>query len=562
MMQPIQKKTQRRRLGLTLLRALCAVVALGLVVAAGTAVVRAQTSVTAATPRDPNGRYTFSELADQVLPSVVTVYVKANMKTEMEEQRKKMDEFRKRFNDPGLRQMIPPEMMPFLFPDGESPFDDPGAEVDPSRPDLYGLDDQFIPTSSGSGIVISDDGYILTNHHVVTQGLEEAQKVIDPVKTRLTVAFHDGSEVSAEQVKIVYSNPVADLALLKVEKTGLKPIKWGNSDSLRIGEAIAAVGSPLDLKETITDGIIGAKGRSILGMNDLIQTSAVINPGSSGGPLVNLDGEMVGVNRLISSNTGRWQGYGFAIPSNDAKWFVDEVLKKGRVEFGYLGIQMWRESPEKMRMMATLGIKLDTEGVLVQSVTPDSPADKAGLRVGDFITKLDDEEVKDSDELLNIVKRQKPGVRINLTYMRENEEMKLETKTASVTLTTRPDESKLYADLSGVKPPETKQPEDEKITPKKNDFESLGLTIEPVNEGGVKGLRITAVESGSAAARVGLKAGDVITQFNRQAVSSIRDAERAIEMRPDNRAHSIQFLRDGREQITPLEPAEEPIATK
>jgi serine protease Do len=348
------------------------------------------------------GRYTFADLADRVLPSVVTVYVKQSMKMELsrgdrpDDLNRLRDFFR---GNPGLRELFPE------LPDDE----DQGRPE--SAPDLYDMDGEFVPTSSGSGIILSEDGYILTNHHVLSEGLRSAQNFTQSEDKQLTVVLGDGQEISGDDVKVVYSHPLADLAILKIDKSGLTPIKWGDSDKLRVGERIAAIGSPLDLKATVTQGIICAKNRDVANMSQLIQTDAVINPGSSGGALVNLDGELVGVNRLIATNTGRWQGFGFAIPSNDAKWFADEVISKGQIEFGYLGVLMWPETSEKMRMLSTLGFTPNQTGVLIQglpdnpSVSEGNPARNAGLQVGDVIVEADGHPVRTNLDLLDYVRR-------------------------------------------------------------------------------------------------------------------------------------------------------------
>jgi serine protease Do len=492
-----------------------------------------------------DGRYIFADLAKQVLPSVVTVYVKTNIKQqELKEHNDQLEQLRRLFRShPGLR-----EMMPFLSPNGQSPFgEDEGEE---NQPDLYGLEDQFIPTSSGSGIVITSDGYILTNHHVLTQGLEAAQKALESDKTKLTVVLSDGAEVSGGDIKVVYSHPLADLALLKINKTGLKPIKWGDSDKLRVGERVAAIGSPLDLKATVTQGIVCAKNRDIAGMSHLIQTDAVINPGSSGGALVNLDGELIGVSRLITSNSGRWQGFGFAIPSNEARWFADEVIKKGEIEFGYIGVEMAADGPNKMRMLATLGIDPQKPGVLISGLPEDSPAHKAGLQVGDFIVEADGHPIRENSDLLDYVKHQRLGATISITVLRANEKMQSERKTFKVTLTRRPNE-KLLAERQGgpsVAPTPKAENQPEALA-------GLGLQVEPTTtDQGVKGLKVIAVDPRGPAGHVGIQPGDVLTEINRHRLESIDDLKPAIAARPENRAHLLKLLRDGREQLTPLEP--------
>ncbi|MCL5270284.1 MAG: trypsin-like peptidase domain-containing protein [bacterium] len=276
-------------------------------------------------------RFLFANLADQVIPSVVTVYVKRDLKRNMTpEELRQFEQFRRFFQGPDN----PFQGSPFEFffgPDqGQEPDQqDPGNE-NPHAPD--GENNPFLQQASGSGVIISADGYIITNWHVVgdkDQG------------TSITVVFSDNSELDNNHVKLVESNRLLDLALLKVDRKGLKPIQWGDSDKLRIGERVACVGSPLDLRETVTQGIVCAMHRNVdIGIGDMIQTDAVINPGSSGGAMVNLEGQLVGINRLITSRTGWWQGYGFAIPANDVRYFTDQVIRTGHFTAGYIGIEM------------------------------------------------------------------------------------------------------------------------------------------------------------------------------------------------------------------------------
>jgi serine protease Do len=445
--------------------------------------------------------------------------------------------------------------LPFMMPDEDS-------SPTPDRPDLFGMEEEFLPVSSGSGVILSSDGYILTNHHVITRETDSATKVVKDENLQVTVVLDDGTEVSGDDVTVVYSHPLADLALLKINRNGLKPIRWGDSDKLRIGEAVAAIGSPLDLRATITSGIVGAKGRSVLDMSGLIQTNAVINPGSSGGALINLDGELVGINRLISTNTGRWQGYGFAIPSNDARWFFDQVIEKGKVEFGFMGISMYPEEsfamdsrPTKREMMATLNIPLELEGVLIDDL-PDSPSGKpspsreGGLEIGDYITRIDDQRIRENSDLLDYVKRQPVGKKIDVTVTRQNKSLEQEEKTFTITLSARPDETDLRDQLTT--PRERPRPRADK----RNEASPLGMTLEPATESGTSGLKVVTVTPGSPADQAGLKAGDLLTELNRQPLKTMDDLVKGIEKRPESRAHRLDFLRDGRPKVIPLNPAQ------
>jgi S1-C subfamily serine protease len=470
----------------------------------------------AATSGDSIGRFTFADLADKVLPSVVTVYVKRDMKASMSpEEREKLEKFKQFFNNPQFRQ--------FFGPDG------------PGMPD-NGDEDQnpFIAQSSGSGVIISADGYIITNWHVVGDLSD---------KSDIRLVFSDDTEVKGADVKLVFSHQVADLAILKVNKSGLTPVKWGNSDNLRIGERVAAIGSPLDLRATITQGIICAKHRDVDGSaGDMLQTDAVINPGSSGGALVNLDGELVGINRLITTNSGRWQGYGFAIPANDAKSFADQVVSKGKVSYGYIGITMGSALEDTPKMREALGIDKDHKGVLISAISPDGPADKAGLRVGDFITRADETDIESSSELLRFVMRRKVGDTINLHVLRADEDGKLAEKTLKLRVSERPDQKELEAQLRGMPQKPNATP-----TPKPEENQAmLGLSLEPYEQDGSKGLRVTDVAPESPAARAGISQGDILISLNRVTLQTMDDFTRALKKKVAGRQHVVQIIHSGR----------------
>ena len=521
----------RRGAGLALRAMLAAVLLGGIMLSVGT-VGQAQEREHRSAVDDY--RYVYADLADEVLPSVVTVYVKESLREELDQRRSQIDRLRDLFEqNPGLR-----DMMPFILPDDG---------LLPDDPDLYGLGEQFVPTSSGSGIIVSEDGYILTNHHVLTRGLESASEVLAEDTTQLAVVLYDGTEISGKDVKVVYSHPLADLALLKINRNGLKPIKWGDSDALRVGERVAAIGSPLDLKASVTQGIVCAKNRDVLQMSHLIQTDAVINPGSSGGALVNLDGELVGVNRLITSNTGRWQGYGFAIPSNDARWFAEEVMKNGEIAFGYLGVEMAPEGTEKMRLLATLGFDPNQAGVVIEGMPEGSPAERAGLQPGDLVVEVEGRRIRTNTDLLDTIKRQRVGSTVEIIVLRSTGEGEPERHTFRVTLDRRPDETELLSrqdERSGRATP--RQPQ------RDSSAQALGLELEESSN--PEGLRIVSVAPGSVAAREGLREGDVITSLNNQPVRNLRDFRRAAEARPEGRAHRLRYVRDGRRGLATLMP--------
>lgn len=278
------------------------------------------------------------------------------------------------------------------------------------------------PMASGSGVIVSNDGYIITNNHVV----EDA--------TEVSVILTDKRQFTA---KVIGTDPNTDLALIKVEATNLPVVKIGNSDNVRVGEWVLAVGYPLSLESTVTAGIVSAKARAIGILNQqqrspfgrgeqerpantspvesFIQTDAVINRGNSGGALVNANGELVGINAAIASQSGTYEGYGFAIPINLAKKIVDDILKYGSVKRGYLGVNFTELNSEVAKELGTSQIN----GLYVADVVPNSGAASAGIRTGDVIVKADGANVVSSSDLQERVARLNPGDKVNVTYLRD-----------------------------------------------------------------------------------------------------------------------------------------------
>ncbi|MEW7984075.1 MAG: Do family serine endopeptidase [Candidatus Sedimenticola endophacoides] len=261
----------------------------------------------------------------------------------------------------------------------------------------------------GSGFVfaakdglLSDKTYILTNNHVV----EDAEKI--------RVKFQDGREFDA---KVTGRDPQSDVAVLEIKAGGLSPLRWGNSSRLEVGEWVVAIGNPFGLSHTLTVGVVSAKGRTSVGINDyedFIQTDAAINPGNSGGPLVNLDGEVVGINTAIFSRSGGYMGVGFAIPSNLAKAIANQLIEHGEVTRGYLGIVIQQLTPDLAE-----SFDIDSgKGILVAQVSEDSPAEKAGLRQGDVIVEYRGEPVSDVGGFRNRVSLTAPGSTETVTVLR------------------------------------------------------------------------------------------------------------------------------------------------
>lgn len=343
-------------------------------------------------------------------------------------------------------------------------------------------------TALGSGVVVTEEGHVITNYHVI-RGVDE-----------ITVTLDDGSTTQAE---VVAEDPVMDLAVLMIEADNLRPLPLGDSDQVEVGEIVFAIGNPFMLHQTVTQGIISAKGRMGIVDNpsDFLQTNAEINPGNSGGPLVNWRGEVVGINTAISSRTGAWQGVGFAIPSNLVRQALESVSRHGRILRGFLGVVIQDLTPELAE-----GFGLDsTDGALVSDVMEDSPAAQAGVERGDVIIGFDGRPIKEFTDLRRMVTQTDVGSEVPVRVIRDGEEVVLnatieeldgETRTAAVP--GRPSER---AELPGVTV--------EDISSRLR--RELNLDAE------VEGVVVTRVDSESPSAGE-LRPGDVIEEVNRRPV--------------------------------------------
>jgi serine protease Do len=354
----------------------------------------------------------------------------------------------------------------------------------------------------GSGVIVSNDGYILTNNHVI----READKV--------TVMVSENKKYTA---KVIGADPQTDLAVIKIDASDLPAATLGNSDDVRIGQWVIAVGNPFELLHTVTAGIISAKGRSSVGLaqyEDFIQTDASINPGNSGGALADLDGNVVGINTAISSPSGGNVGIGFAIPINMAKKIMDELVTKGKVTRGYLALM-----PQDVDESLAKGLKLkSTAGALVGDVTAAGPADKAGIQRGDIITSFNGKKVENSNQLRAIVADAEPGSTAKVILLRNGREV-----TLPVVLGERPKE---FADRGAG----------EQEEPEAQTGEKLGLSLQTLtpeiarqlsyqNEDGVV---VGGVTAGSPADDAGLRRGDLIKEVNRSEVTSVQQFTRAV----------------------------------
>ena len=392
----------------------------------------------------------FADISEKVSPSVVTITSEQVFK------HPGMDQFR------GYQELFPKNLWPFL-PDG---------------------DREMRSTSLGSGIIISADGYILTNNHVIEKG------------ENIKVQFANNKEYDAE---IIGADPKTDVALIKVDAKNLKPIKMGDSDKVRVGEWVLAIGSPFsgNLSQTVTQGIISATGRSSVGLNDyenFIQTDAAINPGNSGGALVNLDGELIGMNSAIASRSGGYQGIGFAIPVNLVNRIVEDLRSKGRVTRAWLGVYV---QPVDAAMAKTLGMEI-ARGALIGDVVAGSPADDAKLKQLDVIVEFDGIEVENSKQLPTLVSTQRPDEKKKLKVLRDGKY-----KTITVKLGELPEE------VAAAGPFETQKSD-------------IGFTVETVNaerlrfynlSPGKQGVLVTAVDKNSDAFKKNIRVGQMIQKM-------------------------------------------------
>ncbi len=353
----------------------------------------------------------------------------------------------------------------------------------------------------GSGVIVSSDGYIMTNNHVV-EGAEE-----------LTVVLPDKRRFKA---KIVGTDPPTDLALIKIDATGLSPLPWGDSSRLRVGELVLAVGSPFGLTQTVTMGIVSAVGRANIGIvdyEDFIQTDAAINPGNSGGALVNLKSELIGIPSAIFSQTGGYMGIGFAIPSNMAKSVMASLQKHGKVVRGWIGVSIQELTPE---LAKEFGVK-DIKGVLVSDVLEDGPAAKAKLERGDIIIAYEGKPVTTPTQLRTMVADTAPGTTVTITVSRDD-------RTRDVKLTVGELPHEVARAAGGVE----------------GEHGLAGIVVEPAprDQSGRKvgGVRVVEVDPESPAALAGLRPGDIIREINRKPVKSVEDFERlAGRLRPKER---------------------------
>lgn len=397
----------------------------------------------------PGAAFDFVSAAEFALPTVVHV------KTEVQAQRRPMNPIEEFFFGPRMQQ---PQ----------------------------------IQMGTGSGVVVTSDGYIITNNHVVANA------------SGIEVVLHDGKELRA---KIVGVDPATDLALIKVDYDNLQPAVFANSDEISVGEWVLALGNPFNLTNTVTHGIVSAKGRSINIINDrtaieaFIQTDAAVNPGNSGGALVNVKGELVGINTAISSRSGSFEGYSFAVPSNIVQKILEDILEFGVVQRAFIGVNISDISPEKVREL-----KLENRnGAFVAGLAPNGAAAEAGIEEGDVIVSVDGRIIRRSSELQESIGRKRPGDKVKIEVIRKGKKQNFEVILRNQEGTTDVVEKDMIASTAG-----------------------LGASFEPITnderrELGINGgLKVTEVRQGKLA-RANVPKDFIITHVNRRPVKSVED---------------------------------------
>ncbi|HET6267217.1 MAG TPA: DegQ family serine endoprotease [Acidobacteriota bacterium] len=387
----------------------------------------------------------------------------------------------------------------------EFPNDQPGDDFFQRFFNFDPRQQQSVQKTLGSGVIVREDGYIMTNNHVVDNS------------TKLQVTLPDGDRLPA---KIIGKDPKTDLALIKVDRKGLKPISLGNYDSIEVGEWVLAIGTPFAeaLHHTVTAGIVSAKGRSNVGIadyEDFLQTDAAINPGNSGGALVDLDGNLIGINTAIASTNGGSSGVGFAIPINMVQNVMQQLIKNGHVIRGYMGATIQDLTPE---MRKSLGLANSLQGAVVSGVEKGSPADKAGLKSYDVVTAVQGKPVTSQMELRETIASFAPGSTADLTVLRNG-------KPETVTIQIKEMPGNLAANRQDSGQSQQLGLDVQELTPRI--AKELGTQAE-------SGVVVSRVAPGSIAEEAGLQRGDVIFEINRQKVSSLDDFNRLIQGSKDN----------------------------
>ena len=492
-------------------RLLAAAAAIALTGAAGFAVV-SNTVPVLADPvyvKTPQAMPSFADVVEQVSPAVVSVLVKSRVEPAA------ADSSQFFFSGPGFDNLPDNSPLKRLF-----------KQFQDQQKHRNHNDDQggkLRPTAQGSGFFISEDGYLVTNNHVVKGG------------GAFSVRMDDGTEYDA---KLIGTDPRTDLAVLKVDGKGKKftYVQWADDAKVRVGDWVVAVGNPFGLGGTVTAGIVSARGRDIGAgpYDDFIQIDAAVNHGNSGGPAFDLNGEVVGINTAIFSPSGGSVGIAFDIPASTAKQVVEDLMKHGTVQRGWLGVEI---QPVTSDIAESLGLKSD-KGALVSSAQDAGPGKKAGIVAGDVITQVDGKDVASPKELARMIGAYAPGKSVDVTVWRNGKD-----ETVKVDLGTLPSSDKQASNDDNGK----------QAAPAKADtLADLGLTVTKADNG--KGLVVTDVDPDSNAADRGIQPGDVITSINSNEVNTTDDVSKAMAdaAKAGRKAVLMQITRDDSNRFVAL----------
>ena len=443
----------------------------------------------------------FPDLVDQVGPAVVNIRTLEKTKPSADAGNdEQMLEFFRRFGIP-----VPPNLP-------RTP-----------RPDK-GQSEEGQPRGVGSGFILSSDGFVMTNAHVV-DGADE-----------VLVTLTDKREFKA---KIIGADKRTDVAVVKIDATGLPAVKIGDVNRMRVGEWVMAIGSPFGLENTVTAGIVSAKQRDTGDYLPLIQTDVAINPGNSGGPLINLRGEVVGINSQIYSRSGGFQGISFAIPIDEAIRVSDQLRNSGRVTRGRIGVQIDQVSKE---VAESIGLG-KPQGALVRGVEAGAPAEKAGIEAGDIITKFDGKVIEKSSDLPRLVGSVKPGTRATITVFRRGA-----TRDLAVTIAEVPPEKPVQRTASAQSKPPVTGP-----------AQAMGLVVSELTDAQKKelklrgGVRVETAEGASA--RAGLREDDVIVAIANTEVLNLKEFEQVLAKTDKNKSVNVLFRRGEWAQYALIRPS-------
>mgnify|MGYP006268672891 CR=1 FL=1 len=448
------------------------------------------------TPIDRNGsdRVSYAPIVKQTAASVVYVHSSKTVKGR---------DMSQLFNDPMFRRF-------FDLPENQTPGGN-GRRRGNRAPDQ-------VQQGLGSGVVITADGYILTNNHVI-DGADELKVSIGESTKKITA-------------KVVGRDEMTDVAVLKIDASDLKPAVFGDSDQLEVGDVVLAIGNPFGVGQSVSRGIVSAlsRGVGIGSLEDFIQTDAAINPGNSGGALLDTKGRLVGINTAILSRSGGFNGVGFAIPINLVRAVAEQIVNKGRFERGMLGVY-----PQDIDEGLAGQFGTD-KGVVISELTADAPAEKAGLKAGDVITKINGKEISDARQLLVTVGLMAPGTEVKVEYLRDGK-----SKVVTIKLAKRTD---------------SKDDKDNGAPEKSDEGVLNGVTVGDITAqfrnqlripARIKGAIITEIDPDSPSARQGLREGDVIMELNQQPVT---DAESAVRLSEEIKGPRVmvRIWREGRSQ--------------